>query len=632
MIVGLGHLGHALANYGGFASRGFAIRALVDADPAIVGTEIAGLVVAAARPASRQLVAEPSASPSGSSRRRRRSPRRSATGWWQRESAASSTSRRSCSSVPEHVEVRKVDMSIELQILAFHEQRKLAPELTRPTWPGWSANERPGRGPVAPQRTGRPAGDGRAGAGRPAKLLDDVLGSDHAAEALVLSTCNRVEVYADVDKFHGGAEPTSPSCWPATPGSRSTADAAPLRALRGPRGRPPVLRRLRARLDGRRREPDRRAGQSRRCVPRRTPARVGGRWRALVQQSLRVGKRARTETGIDRAGRSLVTAGLDQAALRPRTAGRRRGPGRRRRVDERARRDGRGRPGAARRRGRQPHRSSHASAARRLGRRPRGRGARPARARWPRPTWSSPAPARSGTCRRRAARPVAAPPGRGGRPLVCWTSPCRATSTRPSTTSPASPSSTSRRSPRPSPTPSTRPTSRRPAAIVADEVAAFLGWQRASSVAPTVVALRGMAEDVVAAELAGWRAGCPTSTTRTRDEIESTVRRVVDKLLHAPDRAGEAARRGAGRPVLRRRAVPAVRPRPRRQVEAVTRAEIDEGGARMSDATARSGSAPAAARSRLRRPSWSPTPHRPHRPRGRAGPRDHARRHLAATP
>jgi len=37
--------------------------------------------------------------------------------------------------------------------------------------------------------------------------------------------------------------------------------------------------------------------------------------------------------------------------------------------------------------------------------------------------------------------------------------------------------------------------------IVAHEVAAFLGWQRASSVAPTVVALRGMAEDVVVAEL-----------------------------------------------------------------------------------------------------------------------------------
>ena len=42
VIVGLGHLGHALANYGGFASRGFEIKALVDADPAIVGTRSPG--------------------------------------------------------------------------------------------------------------------------------------------------------------------------------------------------------------------------------------------------------------------------------------------------------------------------------------------------------------------------------------------------------------------------------------------------------------------------------------------------------------------------------------------------------------------------------------------------------------
>ena len=36
------------------------------------------------------------------------------------------------------------------------------------------------------------------------KLLADLLASDHATEAMVLSTCNRVEVYAEVDKFHGG--------------------------------------------------------------------------------------------------------------------------------------------------------------------------------------------------------------------------------------------------------------------------------------------------------------------------------------------------------------------------------------------------------------------------------------------
>ena len=45
MIVGIGNLGHALANYAGFASRGFRVAALVDADPARAGTEVAGLTV-----------------------------------------------------------------------------------------------------------------------------------------------------------------------------------------------------------------------------------------------------------------------------------------------------------------------------------------------------------------------------------------------------------------------------------------------------------------------------------------------------------------------------------------------------------------------------------------------------------
>ena len=46
VIVGLGNLGHALANYGGFASRGFAIRRWSTPTPPSSGTEIAGLTVA----------------------------------------------------------------------------------------------------------------------------------------------------------------------------------------------------------------------------------------------------------------------------------------------------------------------------------------------------------------------------------------------------------------------------------------------------------------------------------------------------------------------------------------------------------------------------------------------------------
>src|SRR5437764_5309325 len=45
VIVGIGNLGHALANYGGFASRGFRVVALIDADPDRTGESVAGLAV-----------------------------------------------------------------------------------------------------------------------------------------------------------------------------------------------------------------------------------------------------------------------------------------------------------------------------------------------------------------------------------------------------------------------------------------------------------------------------------------------------------------------------------------------------------------------------------------------------------
>jgi glutamyl-tRNA reductase len=70
--------------------------------------------------------------------------------------------------------------------------------------------------------------------------------------------------------------------------------------------------------------------------------------------------------------------------------------------------------------------------------------------------------------------------------------------------------------------------------IVVEEVAAFLGWQRAVSVAPTVVALRDMADAVVRAELVRLTGRLPDLDPHARAEIEQTVTRVVDKLLHAP--------------------------------------------------------------------------------------------------
>ncbi len=73
------------------------------------------------------------------------------------------------------------------------------------------------------------------------------------------------------------------------------------------------------------------------------------------------------------------------------------------------------------------------------------------------------------------------------------------------------------------------------AAIVAEEVEAYLSQQRAAAVAPTVVALRSYAGEVVAGELARLRQRLgDTVDDRVRGEVEQTVSRVVDKLLHTP--------------------------------------------------------------------------------------------------
>ncbi|WP_338495506.1 glutamyl-tRNA reductase [Streptomyces sp. SJL17-4] len=70
--------------------------------------------------------------------------------------------------------------------------------------------------------------------------------------------------------------------------------------------------------------------------------------------------------------------------------------------------------------------------------------------------------------------------------------------------------------------------------IVSDEVAAFGAAQRAAHITPTVVALRTMAADVVAGEIARLEGRLPDLDDKQRAEITQTVRRVVDKLLHAP--------------------------------------------------------------------------------------------------
>lgn len=70
--------------------------------------------------------------------------------------------------------------------------------------------------------------------------------------------------------------------------------------------------------------------------------------------------------------------------------------------------------------------------------------------------------------------------------------------------------------------------------IVDEELAAYVATRRASGVAPTVVALRDKAAQTVSAELHRLERRLPQLDDDVREEVAATVRRVVDKLLHAP--------------------------------------------------------------------------------------------------
>ena len=119
------------------------------------------------------------------------------------------------------------------------------------------------------------------------------------------------------------------------------------------------------------------------------------------------------------------------------------------------------------------------------------------------------------------------------------------------------------------------------AAIREAELAAYQSAMDAARVAPTVVALRAKAAKVVDAELAkaGRAAERPRPERRALDEIAQTVRRVVDKLLHAPTvRVKELAGSPGGEEYAAAlRVLFYLDPR---TVEAVTRAAPEQEGAR----------------------------------------------------
>jgi glutamyl-tRNA reductase len=362
------------------------------------------------------------------------------------------------------------------------------------------------------------------------KLLADVLASDHATEAFVLSTCNRVEVYAEVDKFHGGLAQASELL--ARRAGIDLDELTPHLYVHYEDRAVSHLFSVACGLDSMVVGESQVLGQVRLALRTAQDAGAAGRQLgSLAQQALRVGKRARTETGIDRAGRSLVTAGLE-------VAGQVLGPldgtevlvvgaGAMSALAATVVAQG----GAAR----------VVVANRTLERAERVAAAVGGEAV---PLDSLPAALASAdlvvSCTGAVGHVLdtemltAAVAGRPHRPLVVLDL------ALPRDVDPAAHEvpgvtvvdletlagalATSEHA---ADVEATR-------GIVVEEVAAFLGWQRAVSVAPTVVALRDMADAVVQAELVRLTGRLPDLDPHARAEIEQTVTRVVDKLLHAP--------------------------------------------------------------------------------------------------
>jgi redox-sensing transcriptional repressor len=122
LIAGVGNLGHALANYRGFAARGFRVAALVDVEPGLVGERVGDLIVRHLDEVD-DIVGEGEVAigvictPAGAAQEV--ADRMVAAGIRSILNFAPAVI-----SVPPSVTVRKVDLSIELQILAYYEQRK----------------------------------------------------------------------------------------------------------------------------------------------------------------------------------------------------------------------------------------------------------------------------------------------------------------------------------------------------------------------------------------------------------------------------------------------------------------------------------------------------------------------------
>jgi glutamyl-tRNA reductase len=145
------------------------------------------------------------------------------------------------------------------------------------------------------------------------KLLADVVDAEHVDEAIVLTTCNRLEVYADVRKFHGGVQDVTDRIVDRT--GVPFEDLTDHLYVHYEDRAVQHLFEVAAGLDSMVVGEHQILGQLRDAAQAaRENGTVGRGLGQLADHALHSGKRVHTETGIDRAGRSLVSVGLDLAA------------------------------------------------------------------------------------------------------------------------------------------------------------------------------------------------------------------------------------------------------------------------------------------------------------------------------
>lgn len=144
------------------------------------------------------------------------------------------------------------------------------------------------------------------------KLMHDVALSEHVTEATALATCNRIEIYADVERFHGSVESVSRMLCELA--DEAPEDVVPHLYVHYDDGAVSHLFHVASGLDSMVVGEGQILGQTREALRVGQEAgTIGPALNTLFQQALRVGKRVHAETDIDKAAPSLVSVALERA-------------------------------------------------------------------------------------------------------------------------------------------------------------------------------------------------------------------------------------------------------------------------------------------------------------------------------